>query len=159
MPKDIICVYIKRKAAVDVHYVSGGGNIGKTVDYIQQHADELRDKPVILHTGTNDVVRDGSRTTEHRLQRLGSNLKHNGYSCVALSGIIHRSSTERVSNSVKRLSFVLQCMCLRNKWTYKDNDFIYQQCLSHNGPHLNGMGSELLTTTITKGVTEFLSFH
>ena len=156
MPKHIDCDYIRRKSAANVCYKQEGGDIGKTIDFIQNNADSLRTQPIIILTGTNDVVREGSQTTERRFQRLEANLLHYKYEHVAISSIIYRSSTPRVQESIKRQNTFLQMVCLRNKWTFIDNDFIDRSCLGGDGLHLNGFGSEKLSTIIAKGVNEMV---
>jgi hypothetical protein len=82
-------------------------------------------------------------TTERRFQRLEANLKHHNYSRVAISSIIHRRSTERVSRKIKNLKIVLQSMCTRNNWIYIENDFIDESCIEGDGVQLNGRGGEM----------------
>lgn len=156
IPKHIDTDFIKRKTSAKVCYIQEGGNISKTTDFIQDNADELKDQPIIIHTGTNDVVRESSQTTERRLLRLVTNLRHHKYKHVSLSSIVCRSSTVRIQDTIKQHNTMLQMTCLRNKWLYIDNDAINSECLDSDGLHLNGLGTEKLTYTIAKGVNDML---
>lgn len=59
--------YIQRKTA-RVTTVPQVGNICKMVDFIQCNAERLNSQPIIIHTGTNDVVNESQFTTERRLK-------------------------------------------------------------------------------------------
>ena len=48
--------YIQHKASARVIPMPQGGNIGKTVHFIQSNAERLKSHLLIIHTGTNDVV-------------------------------------------------------------------------------------------------------
>ena len=136
-------------------YLHGGNNINctlSTVDFIQDNADTLRDKHVIIRTDSNNLLCDSRSTIEQRLERLEANLKFHKYTSCAFSSIIHCDSTQRVHENVIHINSVLQMMCVRNKWTFIDNDCIEERCLSHDSLHLNTLGYELFATTLCKGI-------
>ena len=96
MPKEVDVQYMKRKTSTDVTVMRTVGSVSKTIDFIQDNTDTFKNTPVIIHTGTNDVIRERCHVTERRFERLEANLKHHQYAHVAISSIVHRSSAERV---------------------------------------------------------------
>eukprot|EP00918_Siedleckia_nematoides_P017708 GHVU01038027.1.p1 GENE.GHVU01038027.1~~GHVU01038027.1.p1 ORF type:complete len:172 (-),score=11.61 GHVU01038027.1:729-1244(-) len=151
--------FIKRKTSADLDYVHQGGNISKTVDFIQDNAASLHSEPIIIHTGTNDVVHESQITTERRFRRLEVNLLYHKYSKVAISSIIYRDAPLRVRASIKKLNVMLCMMCTRNKWIFIDNDALNDSSLGHDGLHLNGYGYEQFRSTLSKGISELLVTH
>ena len=125
MTKNVDTSYIQRKTPAHVIPVPWGGDIGKTVDFIQSNADTMKSQPIIIHTGTNDVVKKSQFTTERHFKRLEGNgyLRHHEYTQLAVCGVIlvakrpacNKGSTIRIT------SYRYVC---ENGWTFIDNDFI-----------------------------------
>ena len=88
MPKTLMHgSFILRKTATNVRYLQVAGDVSKTVDFIQEINIAYRSQAIIIHTGTNNLHRESNETRERRFQRLEANVKHHGYTMVAISGI------------------------------------------------------------------------
>ena len=159
IPKNINQDYILRKTSAKVTLVREGQDVSKVVDYIQSCAEKLRSEPIVIHTGTNNVTREHEQTTKKRLDRLEANLRHYKYEHVAMSGIVHQNSSIKVRNKINLLNEHVQMMCARNGWLYIDNDYIDSSCISHDNIHMNGMGDEILTNTMSKTIEKLLKSH
>ena len=150
IPKHLNKDYILRKTSANVDIKHEGMDISSTVNFIQDNAESLRSQPIIIHTGTNHVMREGSAVTEKRLQRLETNLVFHKYSKVAFSSIVQRNSTPRTYQNIKHVNEMIQLMCLKHGWSYIDNDYIDSKCICYDSVHLNGMGDELLTYSFAR---------
>ena len=157
VPKNIDVNYIQRKTAAKVSVLREGRDVNKTVDYIQDHAACLRSSHIVLHTGTNNVLRESEHITMRRFDRLETNLVHHKYEHVSVSSIVHHNSRDKVREKIKNLNDHLQLMCSRNGWSYIDNDNIDASCLSHDNIHLNGLGDEKLTGNVCNIISQLLS--
>jgi hypothetical protein len=156
IPKRIDKDYILRKTSTNVNINPEGMTIQDATTYIQYNADSLRTRPLIIHTGTNNVAREHPSITQQRLERLEANLVLNKLSNVVFSSIVYRNATPWVCEKINYANELINMMCSKNGWTYIDNDFIDYTCVSHDNVHLNGRGSELLTYTFCKAIEKLV---
>ena len=147
IPKNLDTGYLARKTSTTVKITRTGSTIGHTVDHIQDHARD-RDTPVIIHTGTNHLEKEGVSTTIRRLERLEANLLHHKYKRVMISSVVHRNESPVTHTKITTINNRLAMMCAKHRWTFVDNDNIDETCLSADGVHLNGIGDERLTLNI-----------
>jgi hypothetical protein len=151
IPKNIDTRYIARKTSTDVKIVRFGATIGQTIDYVQNNAHDVN-TPVIIHTGTNHMEKEGVSRTIHRLERLEYNLQRRGYKHVMMSSVVHRNSSQTTDRAISTINTRIALMCAKNNWTFVDNDNIDETCLSADGIHLNGIGDERMTLNICNGL-------
>ena len=147
-----------KEANSDLIFLSEGADIGSTIRCIQ--GDSVpRDQPVIIHTGTNHVEREGLVTTMHRLDRLEYNLRFHKYQSVALSSIVYRRTDSLyMHEKIKALNNAILTICTRNGWTYVDNDNLDVSCLQHGDRvHPNRYGTERLAYNIAGAVKKLVS--
>jgi hypothetical protein len=152
IPKKIDKQYLTRKCSVDVKLVQNGFKMGPLVDHIMDEETEC-ETPVIIHTGTNHIVKESAKRTIDRFIKLEYNLARRKFQRVLLSSIVYRGDCDAESReNIKLVNTRLHMMCNKNKWTFIDNDNIDETCLDADGIHLNGMGHERLTMNIAKGL-------
>ena len=126
--------------------------MGDSTAFIQNHS--KYDSPIIIHTGTNDVRREASRTTKLRLQRLEINLVHKGYRHVALSGVVFRGN-DHIRRKTLDVNQELAQICKRNNWQYIDNGNIDSSCIDRDGLHLNQNGRLRLASNFKNVLKNF----
>jgi hypothetical protein len=156
IPKHVNKDYILRKTSTNVNITPEAMTIQDATTYIQYNADSLRSRPLIIHTGTNNVAREHPSITQQRLERLEANLTLNNLTDVAFSSIVYRNATPWVCEKINYANELINMMCSKNGWTYIDNDFIDYTCVSHDNVHLNGRGSELLTYTLCQAIDKLV---
>ena len=156
IPKNISKQYIARKCSADVTIIQSGSNLNRAADYILQDETE-HDTPIIIHSGTNHVEKEGVKRIYDRLERLEHNLVRLQYRHVLLSSIVYRShSSPTTCENTKHINTRLAMMCAKHKWTFIDNDNIDETCLDADGVHLNSMGDDRLTMNIVRGINYML---
>ena len=152
LPKNVSKQYIARKCSADVEIIQSGATIGKAVDYIL-HAETEHETPIIIHSGTNNLEKEGVKRTFDRLDRLEHNLVKLQYRHVLLSSIVYRGhTTPTMCENIKHVNTRLAMMCAKHKWIFIDNDNIEDTCLDADGVHLNSMGDDRLTMNIVRGI-------
>jgi hypothetical protein len=154
IPKNIDTRYLAVKTSTDVKIVRSGATIGQIVDYVQNNVRDVN-TPLIIHTGTNHMEKEGVGRTIHRLERLEYNLQRRGYKHVMMSSVVHRNSSQTSQTTDRAISTMntrIALMCAKNNWTFVDNDNIDDTCLSADGIHLNGIGDERMTLNICNGL-------
>ena len=127
--------------------------------HLQTHNIDINhEDPVVIHTGTNHVEKEGVPTIIRRLERLEYNLRREGYKRVALSSIVHRRSDSMYEHEkIAALNNVILKICTRNGWAYVDNDNVDESCLLHGDKvHPNKYGTERLSHNIAAAVRQMI---
>ena len=78
-----------------------------------------------------------------------------------VSSIVNQHPGDKMRDRYKTVNEHLQrkCMCARNDWQYMyiDNDNIDESCLAEDNLHLNGYCEEILTSNVSRGISQLLS--
>ena len=159
------------EANCQLNFVHNAATIGDAVSCIQRSSEEElpahlqvhnidinHEEPLVIHTGTNHVEKEGVTTITRRLERLEHNLRIEGYTRVALSSIVYRRSNSPFEREkIAALNNVILCICSRNGWTYVDNDNVNESCLIHGDKvHPNKYGCERLSHNIATAVKQLI---
>jgi hypothetical protein len=144
-------------ANCQVKFIHEAGDIGSTVDFIQGPSISRGD-PLIIHTGTNHVEKEGVNVTLRRLDRLEYNILHEQYASVALSSVVYRRTDSRyVRDKITTINTTLLDMCSKNGWTYIDNGNLDESCLEQGDcVHLNRYGNERIAHNLASAIKQLV---
>ena len=136
-----------------------GAGVNDVSEALEEVTDDMPDNSlVVLHTGTNDVVRTRS---EELMQRYKQMIRHykNKTNNIIISGIIPRIGAENTFYSKAfSINNRLKSLCIQEKVDYLDtwNDFYDQPTLfADDGLHLNAVGSARFGRLLSNGVCSF----
>ena len=119
-------------------------------------AEDMKEKAIILHVGTNDI-KDDKKTAEVAaagILNLGTQIKDNSpHTKACISGITIGKDKAAIHNNIKNVNNILTRVCDKNKWTYIDNSNVDYTCLNRRGLHLNKKGS----ATLSKNYSNYLN--
>ena len=98
---------------------------------------------IVLHVGTNDLVRDDAITVANNLCRLIEVVKPFSKS-IAISGIIERNDGRVPQGEVRHLNELISELCSEKNVYYIDNSDIRKDHLNGSKLHLNRNGDRML---------------
>jgi hypothetical protein len=113
--------------------------------------------PIVIHVGTNNIASEGLRAVTDRLEKMEYNLERRGYKRVAISSVVYRRASRHIRQKIWAINNHLYSMCIRQRWTFIDNDNVDESCLIHNDSvHPNRYGTEQLSNNISAGIRKLV---
>jgi intracellular sulfur oxidation DsrE/DsrF family protein len=137
---------------VTVNLQDKATTINEAVDHIQEIEESA--VPLIIHTGAMNVIKESSRTSQQRLQRLETNIIAKNISAVALSSVIYNGNDSN-RKKIKTINSELLKICKRNNWLYIDNDNLDETCLIRSSWILNREGLRRIENNFKNCISNF----
>lgn len=105
---------------------------------------------VIIHAGTNNLITDSSKECCENIQHLSNTIKSKFKDArIAISSIINRKDVD-LESKIEETNKLLKELCLKQGYTFIDNDNLDATCLNGSKLHLNAKGSALLAVHFIK---------
>ena len=111
---------------------------------IEDNCRDNEEETIILHIGTNDLVREDADKVAEKMEELIEEVKHRAER-VAVSSLI-KSYDGRVppSKIIASYNYLMYHICLKHNIYYIDNDDIDKSLLNRSNLHLNKVGDKAL---------------
>ena len=121
---------------------------GATVNQLARKFDEcqsedLQYNTIILHVGTNDLVREEPEKVAAEMDSLVNKVKAHTNK-VAVSGAIKRYDGKVKNYKIEQYNKLINGLCSKHNITYIDNSYIGKSLLNGSNLHLNRYGDKAL---------------
>ena len=121
---------------------------GATVSQLHQKLseDNCHDneyETIILHIGTNDLVREDADKVAEKMEELIEEVRHRAER-VAVSSVIKRYDGRVPPSKIASYNYLMYHICLKHNIYYIDNDYMDKSLLNLSNLHLNKVGDKAL---------------
>ena len=130
-----------RSKAISHSY--SGATVNQLTEKFGNHQSEQEFSTVIIHVGTNDLVRDEPKKVAANLENLINKVKVHTEK-IAVSGTIKRYDGELNNKKIEQYNNLLHGLCSKHKITFIDNSCIDKPSLNRSKLHLNHEGEKAL---------------
>lgn len=121
-----------------------GAKVGQIRQKMQQYwSEDTQHEEIILHVGTNDLVREQPEKVAKELEEL-INLVKGKTRKIAISSVIKRYDNKVSATKISDFNHLVHELCIKHKITFIDNDCIEQPLLNKSNLHLNKNGDRAL---------------
>ena len=120
-----------------------GATVPQLRQKFQENCDEEKYKAIILHIGTNDLVRDDAENVAKKMDVLIEEVKSRAER-VAVSSVIERHDGRVPASKIKSYNNLVYNLCTKHNINYINNDDIDNSLLNGSNLHLNKAGDKAL---------------
>ena len=130
-----------RSKAISHSY--SGATVNQLTEKFGNHQSEQEFSTVIIHVGTNDLVRDEPKKVAANLENLINKVKVHTEK-IAVSGTIKRYDGKLNNKKIEQYNNLVNGLCSKHKITFIDNSCIDKPLLNRSKLHLNREGDKAL---------------
>jgi hypothetical protein len=120
-----------------------GATVPQLHQKFQQNCDEEKYKTIILHIGTNDLVREDADNVAKKMDVLIEEVKSRAER-VAVSSVIERHDGRVPASKITSYNNLVYNLCTKHNINYINNDDIDKSLLNGSNLHLNKAGDKAL---------------
>ena len=120
-----------------------GATIPQMGQKFQENCDEKKYKAIILHIGTNDLVREDADNVSKKMDVLIEEVKSRAER-VAVSSVIERHDGRVPASKIASYNNLVYNLCTKHNINYINNDDIDKSLLNGSNLHLNKAGDKAL---------------
>ena len=130
-----------RSKAISHSY--SGATVNQLTEKFGNHQSEQEFSTVVIHVGTNDLVRDEHKKVAANLENLINKVKVHTEK-IAVSGTIKRYDGKLNNKKIEQYNNLVHGLCSKHKITFIDNSCIDKPLLNSSKLHLNREGDKAL---------------
>lgn len=127
-----------------ISHCYSGATVNQIVQKFKDHPSEEEEfSNIILHVGTNDLVREDPESVAANMETLIKKVKMHTEK-IAVSGATKRFDGKVNSNKIEQYNNLIHSLCSKHKLTYIDNSCIDKSLLNRSDLPLNREGDKAL---------------